>query len=391
VDLLDLVIVLLLVGAFFSGWRRGVTWVGLSFLGLLVGLVIGAAIAPGIAHSLGGHTPNTEALIGTGVLLSSVALVQGVGTAVGYRVRVAALRTQFAQLDSVLGSALAALGVLVGAWYLGLTFAQSPFTRLDKQISGSAILRALDDIAPRPPAFLGSLENLLRASEFPNPFAGLAPQTLPQVDLPADVDTPGIRHASVSVSKVVSRACNGFEAGSAWPLGGDLLVTNAHVVAGGSDVTVQAPQHQPLAATVVLFDPDVDVAVLHVPGIGLDALPMATSDPAPRTTGAVIGYPLGRDESVVPAAVRGTEQAQGRDIYGSGLVRRDIVVLTARIVPGNSGGPVVDRNGVVVGLVFAASTLDDTEGYALALSQIRADLDSARGRSQPVSTQDCTD
>jgi len=167
-------------------------------------------------------------------------------------------------------------------------------------------------------------------------------------------------------------------------------VTNAHVVAGGQDIHLELPQTgRRLAATVVLFDPNVDVAVLRVPGAGLAALPIA-GDPQRGVQGAVIGYPGGGSESVVAAAVRGVEDAQGRDIYNSGLVTRRIEVLQAQVIPGDSGGPLVDLNGRVIGLVFAASTVQPDEGYALAMSQISGDLNAAKGRTQAASTQDCT-
>ncbi len=93
---------------------------------------------------------------------------------------------------------------------------------------------------------------------------------------------------------------------------------------------------------------------------------------------------------MVSAEVRGTENARGYNIYNSGLVTRDIEVLAAQIIPGNSGGPFVDRAGVVQGLVFAASTTDPSEGYALTMTQIAADLQHGLGSTREVSTQQCT-
>jgi S1-C subfamily serine protease len=388
-DLLDAIIILLVLGALASGWRRGLTWVGLSLLGLVLGLVLGAVIAPPIARRFADHQPEAQSLIGTGVFLAVVAIVQGLGTAAGYWARTATIRTSFARIDTWLGSVLAGLGVLAGAWYLGLVFVDSPWVPLDRQIRDSAVLRTLDSFAPRPPAFLASIEQLLRGKSFPNPFATLAPDILPPVQIPEAVDTPGIHAAAAVTSKVLSYGC-GVEAGSSFPLGNDYMVTNAHVVAGSQRVEVERPDGRTFPATVVLFDPEVDVAVLRVPGIGFSSLTLVSSDPARETTGAVIGYPGGGGEQAVPAAVRGAETAQGRDIYGAGLVQRRIEVLAAHVIPGNSGGPVVDRNGSVIGLVFAASTVDPTEGYALTIGQISGDLDQGRHSTAAVSTQSCT-
>lgn len=395
-DLLDVVIVALVLGALASGWRRGLTWVGLSLLGLVAGVLVGAAIAPPLADALGAHDRPHEAFIATGIFLTAVALIQGVGTAVGYQVRIITLRTELAGIDSGLGAALAAMGVLAGAWYLGLTFANSPFPSLDRQIRNSAILRALDAIAPRPPAFLGALGQLLNGTTFPNPFAGLAPVNLAPVEVPPDANTPGILSAASTVAKVLSTGC-GVEAGSSWPVAPDYLVTNAHVVAGGQDVVVVEQSGRRLPATVVFFDPQVDVAVLYVPRLGLRPLPMAGTDPSRGDAGAVIGYPGGGSEAIASGAVRGVEEAVGRDIYGTGLVTRRIEVLQgnpppggdAFVIPGDSGGPMVDRNGTVIGLVFAASTVDPAEGYALTPSQISGDLQQAMGRTSPVDTGGC--
>jgi len=133
----------------------------------------------------------------------------------------------------------------------------------------------------------------------------------------------------------------------------------------------------------------VDVAVLYVPGVGLPPLPTTSSDPSRGTTGAIIGYPGGNEEMVVPAGVSGTEMARGYNIYGDTLVTRDIEVLASHVIPGNSGGPMVDGNGTVIGLVFAASTTNPDEGYALTMPQISADLQSGVGHKQPASTGTC--
>jgi S1-C subfamily serine protease len=389
VDLLDAVIILLVASALFSGYRRGITWVGPSLIGLVAGIVVGAAAAPPLA-AIFSKQPTVEPLITTAVFLGIVLIIQGIGTTIGFRARIHSLRTRFAQVDSVLGSLLAAAGVLAGSWYLGLTFSQSPWTALDNQINGSAIEKALDAVAPRPPGFLATLENALRNNSFPNPFSAINPIAPPPASIPPLVDTPGIRAATAVTSKVIAFGCGGAEAGSAWPIGDDDVVTNAHVVAGSQRVELDTTDGATHAATVVYYDPNVDVAVLYVPGLGETALHTASSDPARGVTGAAIGYPGGQSEAVAPAEVRGTEMARGYNIYNSNIVTRDIEVLAAQIIPGNSGGPLVDTAGVVQGLVFAASTTDPNEGYALTMPQIAPDLAAGRGHTQAVSTQQCT-
>ncbi|MBV9101914.1 MAG: MarP family serine protease [Candidatus Dormibacteraeota bacterium] len=390
-DVLDLVIIALLLVFAISGFRRGLSWVGPSMIGLLVGLLVGALAAPPIARALT-HSRTAQPLIAIGFFLAIALIIQGVGTGIGFQARVRALRTSLATADSVAGAALSLVGVLAAAWYLGLTFSQSPWTELDNQIAGSRIIRAVDSFFPRPPGFLASIQNVLRGAGFPNPFADIVPSQLAPVQIPPLVNTPGIRQATSVTSKVIASGCGGgAEAGSSWPVAPDYVVTNAHVVAGSSQVVVITPSDQAThAATVVLYDPNIDVAVLHVPGLGLSPLSTMSADPPSGTSGAVIGYPGGGDERVVAAAVRGTESAQGYNVYGDTLVTRDIAVLAANVVPGNSGGPIVNNNGAVIGLVFAASTTDPNTGYALTVSQISGDIHAGVGHTQPVSTQACT-
>ena len=385
-DLLDVIIVAAVIGVGISGYRRGISWVSLSLLGLVVGLALGALAAPPIAHVLA-RRPQTEAILATGLFFSVVLIVQGVGTAMGYRARVASLRTRYARLDSGLGTALAALGVLAAAWYLGFVFAGSQWTPLAYQINSSLIERQLDRLAPQPPAFMARIAQIIKADNF-SPF-GIIQNKLAPINIPPEANTPGITDAAKVTSRVLAEGCGGTEAGSSWPLGTDLMVTNAHVVAGADQVTVQPPDGRSLRATVVLYDPHTDVAVLRVPGVNLGGLPILEDDAARGTAGAVIGYPNGGDETVAPAAVRGEESAEGPDIYGD-PVTRDVEILAAEVIPGNSGGPVVDSGGRVIGLVFAASTTDPNEGYALTIRQISADLRAAAGRTAAVSTQDCT-
>jgi S1-C subfamily serine protease len=299
------------------------------------------------------------------------------------------MRTRFAEVDSVAGAVLAFGGALVGTWFLGHTFVQSPYARLDSQIQGSWIMRQLDGVFPRPPAFLNQLRQVLHDPNLGSPFSGLRPPDVGPLQIPPSADTQGIRRAAESVSKVVSAGC-GVEAGSAWPMGGDLFVTNAHVVAGSQNVSLDPPNSSEVKpATVVLFDPATDVAVLRVSNSGVAALTLG-SDPNRGQIGAVIGYPGGGQLKVVPAAVRGIIAASGDDIYGNPDAQRQVEVLSAEVVPGNSGGPVVDTSGQVIGLVFASSTTDGSEGYALSVSQITKDLHDAQSRTAAVSTQDCT-
>lgn len=390
-DYLDVVIIVFLFLFALSGLRRGLSGVAFSLAGLLAGLFLGAVIAPPLARAIT-QNRTTQPLFAIGIFLGIALLVEGVGAAIGYRIRQHTRQTIFGPADAGFGAVIGLLGALAAAWYLGLTFSQSPWVGLDNQISGSAIERTLDGIMPRPPAFLATIGNLFRPGNFPNPFSTILSLPPAPVTIPPLVNTPGIRQAASVTSKVIAVGCNGgAEAGSSWPLAAGYLVTNAHVVAGSSSVEIDTPDNTHFSAKVVVFDPNTDVAVLYVPGLALQPLSVVNSDPARGTGGAVIGYPGGNGEQVVAAAVSGTEMARGYNIYGDTLVTRDIEVLSAQVIPGNSGGPIVNDQGQVIGLVFAASTTQPDVGYALTMTipQLRSDLQAAAGRTSAVSTQGC--
>jgi S1-C subfamily serine protease len=390
VDVLDIVIVVFLIIFTVSGLRRGLSGVALALGGLLAGLFLGAVIAPPIAEAIT-QDRTTQPLFAIGIFVAVALLVEGIGAAIGFRIR---QRTQHSMLlgkaDSGVGAILGLVAALAATWYLGLMFSQSPWVALDNQISNSTIERSLDRFMPRPPGFLATIGNLFRPGDFPNPFSTILDIPQSAVAIPPLVDTAGIRAATSVTVKVIASGCDGgAEAGSSWPLAAGYFVTNAHVVAGSSSVEIDTPSGARYTARVVLFDPNVDLAVLYAPGLNLHPLVLVNSNPARGTGGAVIGYPGGGPEQVVSAAVSGTEQARGYNIYGDTLVTREIEVLSARVIPGNSGGPIVNDSGQVIGVVFAASTTEPNVGYALTIPLVSPDLVAGEHRTAAVSTEAC--
>ena len=190
---------------------------------------------------------------------------------------------------------------------------------------------------------------------------------------------------------MVGEACGRIQEGSAFVVAEGFVVTNAHVVAGMDDPEVESPGLGSADASTVLFDPDLDLAILRVNGPTGPALALATESIDRGAKGAVLGYPGGGPLDAQRAAVRRTIEALGRDIYGQGQVERLVLELQTIVQPGNSGGPFVLSDGRVGGVVFAASSSDDEVGYAIAGSEVEDAVGDALGAAEEAPTGPCID
>jgi S1-C subfamily serine protease len=367
-----------------NGFRRGF-WLSLTqYLGLLAGVLLGAVAAQPVLDYIRVTSPVARPLGAVLVLIIGGSLGSSIGYAAGEPIRRRILRTGVhSTTDSLAGAALSTLAVLTMMWFLGLSFSRGPSQEVAQQIQKSVVLRQLDSIAPRPPDFLAKVEGILAGVSFPTVFAGLEPQLPAPLAVPASVNTPGVNTAAQSVVKVTSLGCGGLVTGSGFSIGGGYVATNAHVVSGTHGHRVVTPAGVELAATVVYFDPSRDFALLRAPDLTSPGLGFA---PASRgTEAAVIGYPGGGGEKIEPAVVDGAVEAQGRDIYSANPVTRQVYVIQGRVRPGNSGGPLVDLQGKVLGIVFATSASDPNQAYALTDDEVASDLQNVAGR-HPIDT-----
>ena len=391
-DLIDILIIVALLYAAIRGYRRGLTYSLFSLLGLLVGLALGAWLATSVPPLLHNFSLAIRSGIAIGLLLALALLGDGVGTWIGLRFRLTAIRSHWRLIDSIAGVAWGVLVVLLASWYLGLTFASGPWPPLSAQIQKSAVLHDLAQQLPQDPTWLGGLQHLFSAVPFPEVFANLIPPLPAPVKIPASLaNDPAVTAAAKETVKVVSVGCGGLIEGSGFPVAPGMILTNAHVVAGSHDSQVMVPGRTgSLAAEVVFFDPERDIAVLRVPDLNL--APLAINNSGTRgTQGAVIGYTDGGVEQVAPGAIRGELNAVGRDIYSDQIVSREIFVLQATVIPGNSGGPLVDLQGQVLGVVFAKSVVTGGEGYALTAAEVTPDITKGLAATAAVSTQSCVD
>jgi S1-C subfamily serine protease len=389
VNLLDLALVLLIVAATVAGARSGLLPQVGGLLGAAAGGVSAVLALPWATDLLAGLDPLPRALAVIAGLLGAVVLGEGLGSTLGRVVQRAIDGGLLGILDGVGGALVGALqGVLV-AWLTGGLLAVGPFPTLAAQAQTSFVVRGLADVLPPPTSLVDELAAVIDASGLPDVFVGLEPIPAPPVELPSDAQTRAIAAAAAgSTVKVTSQACRATLLGSGVVVARGYVVTNAHVVAGATATRVSGGGLT-VDATVVLFDPELDVALLYAPRLRAGPLRFATAEPARGSVGAALGYPNGGPLKVVPAAVGRQLVAEGRDIYGRTPVERSILELRADIARGDSGGPFVLADGTVGGLVFAESRADPGIGYALSPVDVSVRIAPAIGRTAAVGTGPC--
>lgn len=391
-NLVDWLIVLLLIVVAYTGWSRGFLVGLLSFAGFVGGAIGGLLLAPLL---LGGLSPGLGVAVLAVLLVLAVASIgQGLLAWLGTWVRSQVTSEPARNVDALGGAVLGVVGLLLATWAVGLAVSSSAIPHASAAVRESRILRAVDDVVPvSPDSLRQAFQSVVAAGRFPEVVAPWVPEPILEVDPPSGAlgRDPEIRQAAQSVVKVVGRApeCNRVIEGTAFVVGPERVMTNAHVVAGVRSPRVGVPDGEPLTAEVVLFDPDTDIAVLAVPGLDRPALEL-DANVRPGDDAAVVGYPNNGPLSVEPVRVRGEHALMGRDIYGDNAVTRDVISLRGSVQPGNSGGPLVSDEGTAYGMIFAASLTDPDTGYALSPGQIDDALDQAEAASTAVSTGPCT-
>lgn len=388
-NVLDLVIAILVVTSTVGGWRLGLLTGATSWVLLIQALVLATMLLPPVATALGGEDPALRLMVAALLFISAGFAGQRAGIVLGRHFRRSMLpeEGQCRRRDKVAGAVAAPLAVVLGLWLLilpPLSEMAGSFAGLTRQ---SALVGAIDAALPKPPETSQALRRLAGPAGAPHVFKGLIPALdtgLPPAD--SGFDPQVVARVSASTVQVEGIACRYERDGSGFTVAPDLVVTNAHVVAGQKRTIVVRPDGRRLRAQVAVFDPIRDLALLTVPGLGQAPLPLA--DGRVGTTAAVFGHPEGRTRlEISPAAIRQQVNALGPDLYQLGMTRRAVYVLAAELAPGDSGAGLVNAQGQVVGVAFAISPDDRETAYALAASELRSVLTAAR--EAPASTGPC--
>ena len=377
---IDWIIVVFVLAMAIWGFAQGLIVGALSLVGFGIGALIGARIAPSLLEG-GSQSPYAPLIALLGAIMIGGILAMGL-EAVGFHLR-GMLGQSLGLVDGAGGAVLLAAVGLGFAWILGAVALQTPGAReLRRDIQRSAILSALNE---RLPPSGGFLKALARFDPFPNVQADVPDLRPPDRRIARD---PEVRRAGASVVRVLGTACGLGVQGSGWVARDGLVVTNAHVVAGTEDTTVQpGGEGERLAAEAVVFDPRNDLAILRVAGLSARPLPLRANAPV-GTSAAILGFPENGPFDVRAGRLGPTVTALSDDAYGRGPFRRRITTLRGLVRSGNSGGPMVDGEGRVVATIFAsASGGRGREGYGVPDSVVQRALRDAR---RPVDTGPCT-
>jgi S1-C subfamily serine protease len=388
VNLLDWVLILVVVLYAVSGYWQGFITGAFATVGLLLGGVLGVWLAPTV---LGNANPSIlVSLAAVFIVIACASLGQAVFQVGGARLREQIKWQPVRALDAAGGAVLSGAAALLVAWALGVALSGSGLRTITPLVQDSKVLAEVNRILPASASSkLSAFNDVVGTTFFPRYLEPFAPERI--VPVPPGprrlLTDPDVQRAAAEVVRVrgTNRCQQGIE-GSGFVYAPDRVMTNAHVVAGVRTPVIDI-HGSAVPARVVYYNPDIDVAVLSVATGAIRPLRFTNATAGEGV--AILGFPENGPYDVAVGRVRADQRLRSPDIYGHGTVIRDVLSLRGQIRPGNSGGPVVDSAGRVVGVVFAASVTSDDTGYALSSRQVSQAAATGQASSRPVSTQGC--
>lgn len=389
--IVDIVLGVILLGALFGGWRQGALSSVLSTVGVIIGLVFGALAAPYVMS----YTESTafRFLLAISTVLLLIGIGNMVGAYVGGNLRQAMRTKKIQRVDSAIGSVFQVLATLLVMWLIAIPLATATSGNFAKGLRSSAILAGVDRYIPRQLHSLpNSISAMLNESGLPPLLSPFQERSAVEVEAPRiEVENPEVvEKLRPSVVHVTGEAekCRHLLSGSGFVIAEDYVLTNAHVVAGTESVkldTVLGVKE----AQVVLYNPDVDVAVLYARGLDLEPLQWAVAEAAPGDDAIVMGFPGSGPFTATPARIRENITINGPDIYAETRLDRDAYTLRGTVRQGNSGGPLTTHDGELLGMIFGAAADETDTGYALTKHEILRTIGDYAVLVDPVNTEEC--
>jgi len=383
---LDIFILVFAASAAIGGYRLGFVARATSWVGLGIGLFLASRVLPDVLDLVEDSDQLTVLLAAVVVLIGGAFLGQAVGLLVGSKLHLAIPPGPARQIDRGAGAAAAIIGVVVAVWFMipALSSMDGWPARATRE---SVIARGIDEALPAPPDTLQALRRLVGEQPFVQVFADLRPA--PELGPPPQGSGLGqelAQQVRQSTFKIQGIACNRIQEGSGFAARTDLVVTNAHVVAGVDEPSViRADDGTEVPGRVVAFDPNRDLAVIHAPGLDREPLPVADGEEG--DVGAVFGYPGGGQLELSPYQIAREVTAEGLDLYNRNRTQRRVFFLSASLAPGDSGAALVNPNGEVVGVAFAIAPDRPQVAYALTTEELAAVVSGDLGSE--VDTGDC--
>ncbi|GAA4386764.1 MarP family serine protease [Tsukamurella soli] len=387
----DVIVLALVLVAAVSGYRQGAVASTLAFVGVVLGAAAGVLLAPHVIADISGS--RTRLLAGIALLAGLVIIGEVSGMVLGRAARSSLRNRVIRRIDSLIGAVVQGVALLLAAWLLAIPLTTASAPGLSKAVRGSTVLGEVDRLAPQ---FVKDLPQkfarVVDTSGLPDVLGPFGRTPIVDVDPPPvmSFSDPAVAHVVSSVVRIDGQAprCQRALEGSGFVVAPDRVLTNAHVVAGTTAVQVTTTAGR-LAARTVLFDPQTDLAVLDVPGLDEPVLPIASSVAASGDPVFALGYPGGGPLTLSSARIRSRQVLDGANIYRVGEVRREVYTIRGTVRPGNSGGPLFNADGEVIGVVFGVAVDDTDTGFALTAKQVDAAITVAPTLSARVSTQGC--